>query len=116
MEDELAKAYRICLLSILDYCSTVYHTLVTDEQDQALERLQATALKFIYGYETPYSLMREKAQVTTLRQRRVDAADKLAQKCPGQGRFSAWFPLKPTARQTTARSGETFLEEHARCN
>ena len=88
-EGELAKAYRICLLPILEYCSTVYHSLLTDEQDQELERLQATALRFIHGYDTPYSLMREKAQVTTLRQRRVEAADKFAQKCLGHSRFSA---------------------------
>ena len=53
-QDELAKVYRTCILPVADYCSVVYHSLLTDEQDQVLERIQAGALRAIYGYEIPY--------------------------------------------------------------
>ena len=75
-EKELATVYRTCILPILDYCSVVYHSLLTDEQDQAIERLQSSALRCIYGYEMSYMKMRELAKVKTLRQRRIDACDK----------------------------------------
>ena len=50
-DDELARVYRTCLLPVADYCQVVYHPGLTDEQDQAIERLQAGALRCIYGYE-----------------------------------------------------------------
>ena len=42
----------------MDYCSPVYHSLLTDLQGQTLERLQASALRCIPGYDdgVPYSL------------------------------------------------------------
>ena len=40
-DQELAKVYRTCLLPVADYCQVVYHAGLTNEQDQAVERLQA---------------------------------------------------------------------------
>ena len=48
VEDELAMVYRTCLLPVMDYCSVVYHSILTDEQHQRIERLQASALRCIY--------------------------------------------------------------------
>ena len=79
-----------------------------------LERLQASALRCIYGYQTPYSKMRQLAGVSTLRDRRVAACDKFANKCLGSRRFSKWFPLKMGRR---GRSGaETYVEGYAHCD
>ena len=88
--------------------------MLTDEQDQEVERLQAGALKCIYGFEMSYAMMREKVGVSTLRERRVQACDKFANKCIGNDRFNAWFPLKATGR-SGMRKGEVFKEEYARC-
>ena len=57
-EEELAKVYRTCLLPILDYCAVVYHPMMTDDQDQRIERLQSSALRCIYGHNTSYARMR----------------------------------------------------------
>ena len=85
--------------------------MLTDDQDQVLERLQASALRCIYRYQTPYSKMRQLAEVSTLRERRVAACDKFANKCLGSKRFSKWFPLKTGRR---GRSGaEIYIEEYA---
>ena len=66
---ELAKVYRTVIRPLADYCSVVYHSMITDEQDQIIERLQSKALKCIYGPKIPYKQMREMAEVFTLRQR-----------------------------------------------
>ena len=58
--------------------------------------------------------MRDLAGVTTLRERRIQACDKFAKKCLGSGRFSKWFPVR-TGR-ASARRGEVFTEEFARCD
>ena len=38
-EDEVATVYRMVVRLVLDYCSVVYHAMLTDEQDQIVERL-----------------------------------------------------------------------------
>ena len=114
-EEELAKVYRTIILPIADYCSIVYHSMITDEQDQVLERLQSQALKIIYGPYMKYSDMRTKAGVTTLRQRRIEAVDKFAGKCLTNDRFKHWFPLRRQGRAGN-RTGERYQEEFARCD
>ena len=57
--------YRTVIRPVLDYCAVVYHPMMNDEQDQAVEQMQAQALKCIYGYRDSYAVMREKAGVTT---------------------------------------------------
>ena len=65
---------------VLDYCAVVYHPMLSDEQDQMIERLQARALKNTYGYKDSYAVMREKAGVTTHRARRIELCDKFEEK------------------------------------
>ena len=113
-EEELSKVYKTCILPVLDYCQVIYHPLLTDEQDQAIERLQSGALKCIFGHSTSYARMRELAGVTTLRQRRIEASDKFSNKCLGSARFSAWFPLR--GGRSGRRAGEVYREDHARCD
>ena len=112
---ELAKCYRTCIRPVIDYCSVVYHSLLTDQMDQVVEGLQASALRCIYGYEVPYSRMRVLAEVTTLRHRRFEACDKFAAKCLTSRRFQEWFPLRVSGR-AGAWGGEKFMEEFARCD
>ena len=79
--------YTPIICPILDYCCVVYHLMLTDEQDQQVERLQAQALKNIFRYKMKYSLMRERAGVTTHRTWRVELCDKFAAKAAGGDRF-----------------------------
>ena len=111
---ELAKVYRTVVRPIFDYCCVVYHPMLTDDQDQLLERLQRQALKIIYGKDLSYTQMREKAEVTTLRQRRVDMSDKFSAKCLKDPRFRDWFPLRSQGRRSRG-DGEKYQEEFARC-
>ena len=59
--------------------------------------------------------MRDRASVTTLRARRIEAADKFANKCLGNSRFAHWFPRKESVR-SGMQGGEIYQEERARCN
>ena len=85
--------------------------MLNDEQDQEVERMQAQALKCIYGYTDSYATMREKAGVTTHRARRIGLCDKFAQKAARNPRFSSWFPPR-TGR--SGRHGEEYHELPAR--
>lgn len=113
-EEELVRAYKTLVRPIAEYCSVVFHSMLSDKQDEEIEHLQATALRYIYGYGIPYSRMREKADLSTLRQRRIDAVDKFAQGCLASERFASWFPENKPGRRS--RHTLPYKEEYARCD
>ena len=93
-QQDLCKVYRNIIRLVADYCSVVYHSMLTDEQDELLDHCQAHALRCIFGKDLSYEEMRKKAGVTTLRQRRIELTDKFANNCLKNPRFAAWFPLR----------------------
>ena len=109
---ELLKVYKSTILPCHDYCSTVFHSSLTLSQSIVLERLQAKALRAIYGYEPSYRELMEKADLTTLRARREDRELRFAIKCASSTRFGKWFP---TRAPTATRGMGKYLEEFARC-
>ena len=81
--------------------------MLTDQQDELLERLQSTSLKYVYGFGLSYAKMREMADLKTLRQRRIELTDKFAQKCLANPRFEHWFPLNRLLSSETCTLGES---------
>ena len=104
-EKELAKVYRTIVRPVMDHCCVVYHSMLTDAQDEELDRLQAHALRYIYGKDMSYKKMREKSGVPTLRARRQELCDKFAAKCLKSTCFSGWFPERRRARDTRGGKG-----------
>ena len=113
-QTELLAVYRSCILPVLDYCSNVYNSSLTLSQSIVLERLQAKALKAIYGYDPSYRELVELSGLTTLRARREARELSFATKCANSARFSRWFPLVQRNRDT--RSPDQYVEEFARCS
>ena len=111
---ELSKVYRTIVRPVADHCSVVYHSLLTDWQEEVLEQCQSHALRCIYGKDMSYKKMMEKAGVSTLKLRREELCDKFAAKCVKHPFFSDWFPEK-TGRRTSRGCGGKYLEEFARC-
>ena len=66
--EELVKVYKTIIRPVAGYGAVVYHSSLTDEQDEALNRLQNHALKCIFG-PFPGRKLRELAGLTTLRSR-----------------------------------------------
>ena len=46
---EIINIYTLYIRSVLEYCSVVWHSTLTEDQNQAIERLQKTCLKIILG-------------------------------------------------------------------
>ena len=86
---------------------------LTDEQDQELELAQVGALRAIFGPGLSGRAMRAKANIETLRQRRIAHCDRFARKCITSERFGSWFPLKK-GRASARGGGEKYQEFHAR--
>ena len=49
-ESELLMVYKSHIRPAADYCDVVYHSSLTDNQDERLERAQVGALRAIYDY------------------------------------------------------------------
>ena len=109
---DLLKVYKAILLPVHDYCSCVFNSSLTQLQVNALERLQAQALKAIYGYEHSYRSLLEKTGLSTLQQRRDMRSDKFVSKCLANPRLAGWFEPNPAAR--TTRNSKPFKESRAR--
>ena len=114
---ELVTVYKTLLRPVDDYALVVYHSSLTDQQDEALEGLQTMSLKCIYGPKISARKMRSLAEVTTLRSRREEMVEKFAAKISQHPRFDKWFPRKDTrCSRRSAVHSEVFLESKARCN
>ena len=109
---DLLKVYRSILLPVHDYCSCVYNSSLTQTQANALERLQAQALKAIYGYEHSYRSLLQLTGLQTLKARRDARSDKFSAKCLANPRYQSWFQLNPHQRDT--RHALKYKELHAR--
>ena len=114
-EEELVKVFTTIIRPVLEYAAVVYHSSLTDEQDERLEGLQNTALKMIYGTGISARKMRGMSGLQTLRARREYLCDKFAAKCVTLPAFESWFVPK-TTRASSRLKGELYLETKARCD
>ena len=73
--EELVTVYKTVMCPSLDVCTPVYHSMLTDEQDQLVERLQAQALINHFGYKMSNANKRKLADITTHCDRRIDLID-----------------------------------------
>ena len=110
-EAELVRVYRTMILPVADYCCPAYHLMLTDLQDQHLERAQIGALRSIFGYTRTATQLRQDAELETLRERRIRLTDNFARKCLQSERFKTWFPRNENSR---GRNAEEFKEFFAK--
>ena len=99
--DDLIKIYECYIRPTIEYCSTVYHPLLSKAMAERLEKLQVCALRQIFGYSIGKNKMLDKANLKTLQERREEQFGKFARKTAQNPRFEeAWFPRnnKPTLR------------------
>ena len=104
--------YKSVVRPVADYMQEVYHSMITDRQDEEIELLQSHALRCIYGPRISARKMRQLADLSSLRERRIEQCDKFAQKCASLDRFEEWFPKNEGRR---VRGSKEYKEEFARC-
>ena len=95
--DNLVRAYVGLIRPVAEYASPVWHSLITAEQSETLERQQTQALKNIFGVGESASKLRKRAGIDLLQRRRDLAALKFARKCLQNERCAGWFEERSTA-------------------
>ena len=99
----LLQVYQVMQRPLLEYCSPVFHSMLTDEQTQRLESLQRRALRIIYGFDLPYGEIVAVSNIESLQSRRERACLEFARKLAGSQRFGNWFPLNERDGMETRR-------------
>ena len=101
--------YRIfcCFLrSIVEYCSVVYHSLLTRSQAWDLERIQRLAVRICFGNGDTDAIMAEQG-IQTLEERRRRRCDAFLRKAIRHPVFGKkWFPPRVGERRELRRGRE----------
>ena len=69
-KSDLKDAYCCFLRPVLDYCSNIYHNMLSKSPEEQLEKLQTSALKIVYGYDKSRSQLLEMSGLISLHERR----------------------------------------------
>ena len=91
--EDLYKLYCCFVRSVIEYCSPIYHSLLTQNQEVYLERLQRHALRVCFGYDRPVEEWMQQHNISTLKDRRVRRCDKFIRKASKNPWFGpVWLP------------------------
>ena len=111
-DGDLIGVYTSTIRSVLEYASCVYTPMLTQGDDEMLERLQGRVLKTIFGYHTSYREALEKSGLQSLKERRNLSLKKFTEKTVANPRFDDWFPThRPYAYEI--RQKKSYEEFHA---
>ena len=110
---DLLDIYILYIRSVLEYCSTVWHSTLTAEQSQQIEKVQKTSGKIILGDEySGYENSLRAVGLDSLKTRRENKCLSFGIKCLLHPVHSSMFPLNPQLE----KSMNTRHKEHFQAN
>ena len=112
--EELKNIYILFIRSLLEQSATVWHSSLTEENKNDLERVQKTALKIILGekYQS-YKKALNKLSLETLNDRREKLCLSFAIKCSKNLKSKHMFPKNEKNHLMGTRHREKFEVQHA---
>ena len=112
--DDLIDVYKLFIRSCMEYCSVAFHSSLTINQSEKLERIQKTCLKVILGeMYCSYDSALEMCGLETLAKRREAKCLNFSLKCLKNEKLKKIFPLKPKSEQGV-RKNKRFVVNFAK--
>ena len=112
--EDLKLIYILFVRSLLEQSATVWHSSLTEENKQDLERVQKTALKIILGDKFQnYEKALYKLDIECLSDRREKLCLNFAIKSSKHSKLKHMFPKNENHTQMNTRFKEKFKVEHA---
>ena len=111
-ESERLEVYKTMIRPIIEYSSVIYNSMITQEQEEELERVQTRAQKNVYGHVYSKRQLMQMSELETLKERRDKACLKFAQKLASNAKFAGWFPQRKAGSRQ--RQEEEYVEYPAR--
>ena len=113
--EHLKQIYKTFVRSNLEFSSNVWHSSLTKENIQDLERVQKAALKVILGRDYfNYKDALKLTKMDSLEERRGLIGLKFAKNCLKNQNFSKLFPLKKTNHAMNVRNPDRYLVKSAK--
>ena len=95
--EDLIELYCMHIRSLTKYCSTVFHSFLTQKLSNKIEAIQKTCLRVTIGVMyVDYNAALEMCGLKTLHKRREHRSIKFAIKCITHSTNSEMFPLNPS--------------------
>ena len=114
--DDKKNIYVLYIRSILEQSSVVWHSSLTKENSDDLERVQKAAVRIILGTKFEnYEDALIKVNLESLEVRREELCQKFAKKCvkSENERAKSMFPIKDKFHNMNTRKEEFFVVNHA---
>ena len=115
-QKDLVTIYCLYIRSVLEFNCVVFHSTLTVEQSDTIERVQRTALRVIIGeYDIDYPQTLTDLNLVTLYERRTLLCLNFAKKCTTSTKNKHLFPLNSPPKHPT-RHSEKYKVPFARTN
>ena len=115
--EDLIDIYVLYIRSVTEYCSVAFHSSLTGEQTNKIERIQKTCLRIILGdMYIDYPSALEMTGLESLYDRRPKRCLDFSLKCLKHNRNTRLFPLKDNAREASSKNSEIFSVNFASTN
>ena len=112
--EDLKNIYILFVRSILEQSATVWHSSLSQENRQDLERVKKSAFKVILQEKFHgYKHAQKSSDMETLENRRKDLCLNFALKCLKNKKAKNMFPKNERKHQMETRNPETFKVNHA---
>ena len=112
---DLLEVYVLFIRSLTEYCSVVWHSSLTEELTNSLERVQKTCLKVILGDQyLGYQSALKMCNLKSLHDRREDRCLNFAVRCLKHPLNNRLFPLDTNKHSLHAKSKEKFTVNFAK--
>ena len=108
-EEDLKNIYFLFVRSQLEQSAVVWHSFLTEDNKNDLERVQKSALKIILGnrYKS-YQQALSELDIETLDNRRENRCIRFARKCVKNEKTARMFPLKEKTHAMQTRKTEKY--------
>ena len=102
--------FKLQVRGILEYCSTGWHSSLTEADCSDIERVQKAALRLIMGKDYQgYKQALEHMKLDSLKERRVKMALTFAKKSLKIDKFSNFFPLNKAKHLMKKRNPDKYV-------
>ena len=113
-KDDLKNIYILFVRSLLEQSSSVWHSSLTIENSDDLERIQKSAVRIIMGENyISYNQSLIKLDIESLKDRRESLCLNFAQKCTKNPRTKYMFPNNKNMHTMETRKREKYKVDHA---
>ena len=112
-QETIVSVYCSFIRPVFEYAASSFHSILTTDQAEQLERLQRVCLKIIFGFKTSYSCCLELANIECLDTRRENQLKKFTAKAFESECFGKrWFDAREKSRYSL-RKEHGVVEEFA---